>query len=458
MAGDDDLHDRLQDADPARDIPVADMSGVRARVVAQAGEGNVVPLRRHRTLIMAGAVAAGVALLAGAVLGGMAVGRSTAPVAQAPAATAPDESIPVVGAASPPLASVGGEAGPAGTANAAADAAVESKIFPGYGVTLLPSPNLPNEAGTARGYRLVGTGVDREALATLLATTFGVAGQPTKEEWGDWRVGSDESASVWVSSDAMVSWSYWDPTITTWDCGYVEPMPVDGDGATIEPAPVDCVPDVAPPSTRDAVKGARALLAQIGVTDDATLDTSIEWESMSDDWSTWVTAWQLVDGQRTQLSWSFNFTGEGLSSANGFAAGLEVVPDYPIVGARTAVLRSADPKYAALGPSLTGDGGIYPMAEAQDGVATTRGDTTVDSAGVDSAGTVTSDVPAGDPAKVQLWWDPAIATDATSTLAQYWQPDGTLLILPAYELATIEDRGTWVIIAVADSALEFVGP
>ena len=64
--------------------------------------------------------------------------------------------------------------------------------------------------------------------------------------------------------------------------------------------------------------------------------------------------------------------------------------------------------------------------------------------------------PAGNPERVQVWWDPATVTGAELTLAQYWQPDGTLLILPAYRLTTADDRGTWAIIAVAESAMEFV--
>ena len=452
IPGEDAIDDRLRAADPARDVADVDLTATRARVLAESHDESVVSMRQRRGWIWSGSIAAGIVLLAGAVLGGMALGRSTAPVVDVPAASAPEESIPVVGAASPPLASVGGMTGQAADASGEkVDAASASMIYPGYGVTLLPAPSLPNEAGTARGYRLVDEGVNRSALAALLASTFGVQGEPVKEEWGDWRVGTDDAPSVWVSVDRMASWSFWDPSIRTWDCGYVEPMPAD-DAATSEPdaAPAECLPDLPPPSTRDAVKEARKLLSSIGVSDDAALDTSLEWESASDDWSTWVTAWQLIDGQRTQLSWSFNFTGEGLVSASGFAAGLEVVPAYPIVGARTAVLRSSDPKYAALGPTMTGGGVIYPMAEARDGAGV------AEAAGSDPV--TAEDIPAGDPQKVQIWWDPAVATAAAPTLAQYWQPDGTLLILPAYELTTADDRGTWIIISVADTALEFVAP
>ncbi|MFZ8911370.1 MAG: hypothetical protein ACO20A_12025, partial [Candidatus Nanopelagicales bacterium] len=63
-----------------------------------------------------------------------------------------------------------------------------------------------------------------------------------------------------------------------------------------------------------------------------------------------------------------------------------------------------------------------------------------------------------DPRRVQVWWDPMVAVSAERSLAQYWQPDGTLLILPAYRVTTADDRGTWAIIAVAETAIDFVAP
>lgn len=448
--------DRLRAADPAGADGPADLSTARARVVAETrpSESNVVPLRSRRAVLAAGAVAAGVALLAGGLVAGVALGRSAAPVAEGAPPVAQDEVIPVVGPASPALPSVGPNGG-AGAALADSEAAMatdKAMIYPGWGTTLLPAPDLANEPGTAAGYRLVSDGIDGAALTELLADTFAVVGPVREEEYGGWTAGTADGPSVWVGTDAMVSWSYWNPDIQTWDCAVVEPMPADDEAGAVgdsEPiVPEECLPDAPPPGTRDAVREAKKLLAGLGVTDQPAVDTSLEWEASSDDWSTWVTAWQLVEGQRTQLSWSFSFTAEGLMSANGFAAGLEQVPAYPIVGARTAVLRSSDPKYAAFGPTPLDGGGVYPMAEARDTDAA-AGSVTADA---------TTDVPAGDPDKVQLWWDPAVVTGAEPTLAQYWQPDGTLLVLPAYRLTTASDRGTWAVIAVADGALEFVAP
>jgi hypothetical protein len=120
------------------------------------------------------------------------------------------------------------------------------------------------------------------------------------------------------------------------------------------------------------------------------------------------------------------------------------VPSYPIVGARTAVTRSTDPRFSAFGPTPLDYGGVVPMEGARDDVTASPDEP--------------ASVPQGDPRRVQVYWDPMLATGAELSLAQYWQPDGTLLILPAYRVTTADDRGTWAIIAVAPTAVEFVTP
>lgn len=449
---------RLQGADPAQGAPAPDLDAIRARAVDQS---TVVPMRSRRTAITVGAVAAGVVLLAGTALAGVAVGRVTAHAGDVVAAPVADESLPVVGAASPPIPVVAGQSGanaPAGSPeamSAAGSPAVADKamIYPGYGAAMLPGSDLTDEPGTAPGYRLDADGIDLEALARQLGAAFGVPGEPTKQDYG-WTVGSVDGTgpSIWIGDDAMVSWSYSDPTINPWECSggaVIEPQPAPEDGsAAASPGsePESCAPSEPPISERDAVRQARKILATLGVSDQAVDGIDVEWESGSDDFTTWVTAWQRVDGQRTQLSWSFTFAGETVAWANGFAAGLEQVPSYPIVGARTAVTRTSDPRFTAFGPTPLDYGIAVPMAEARDDAA------------VSSDASASANVPQGDPRRVQVWWDPMTATGAELSLAQYWQPDGTLLILPAYRVTTADDRGTWAIIAVAQTAVEFVAP
>lgn len=458
---------RLQQSDPAQGAPAPDLGAIRARALDQS---TVVPMRRRRTAITVGAVAAGVALLAGTAVAGAAVGRVTAPEPEIVAAPVDEDTLPVVGAASPPIPVIAGQPGVAQGADAnampgpvAAEAAAMSTdkamaIYPGYGASLVPGDGLPDDPGSAPGYRLDADGIDLEALARQLGSAFGIKGDPVRQDYG-WTVGSTDGTgpSIWVGEDATVSWSFSDPTQDPWSCGVVsepEPAPADGSAGVSpgsDPAvPEACTPETAPIAERDAVRQARKILAALGVSDQPVDGIDVEWESGSDDYTTWVTAWQRVDGQRTQLSWSFTFAGETVAWANGFAAGLEQVPSYPIVGVRTAVIRSSDPRFAAFGPTPLDYGGVVPMASA-------REDSTLS-----SDASVSSDnepaVPESDPRRVQVWWDPATVTGAELSLAQYWQPDGTLLILPAYRVTTADDRGTWAIIAVAQAAVEFVAP
>ncbi len=437
---------RLQGADPALGAPEPDREAIAARAQDRSA---IVPLRRRRTAITVGAVAAGVALLAGTGLAGVALGRMTAPdVVAAPAA---EDSLPVVGGASPPIPVVAGQgpgSRPTPMSGPGAETAMtdQAMIYPGFGVSMVPGDGLPDDPATAPGYRLDGTTVDQRALARQLASALDVSGSPVKQDYG-WTVGATDGSgpSIWVGDDATVSWSFSDPTRDPWSCGAVpEPAPADG-GAGSAPGgrPESCDPTLEPIAERDAVRLARKVLASLGVSDKPVDGIDVEWESGSDDYTTWVTAWQRVEGQRTQMSWGFTFAGDSIAWANGFAAGLEQVTPYPVVGARTAVLRSSDPRYTAFGPTPL-DGGIaVPMAASAD--------TPVSSDESPRA-------PQSSPRLVQVWWDPVVATGAELSLAQYWQPDGTLLILPAYRVTTADDRGTWAIIAVSGAAVDFVKP
>lgn len=460
-----DLDARLSAVDPAASAPDPNIAAIRAKVLA---DPTVVPLRRRRWPYVAGAVAAGVCLLAGTAVAGAAVGRSTAPpleAAAAVAAPASADTLPVIGSApnSPAMPAVGssGAVGvtspelgaPQAMSSAPMTADTKMAVYPGWGSSFVPDPALPNEPGKAIGYRLTSEGVNPIALARQLATAFGVKGEP-REQDGAVTVGPNDGSGpmIWVSNDSMVSWSYSDPTKNPWNCGVVpEPMPAesstDASGSTSEVQPTECTPAEKPMSEQEAVRAARKLLASAGVTEDPAAGIDIEWEAGSDDYTAWATAWQRVDGSRTQLSWSFTFDATSPMWASGFAAGLEPVPAYSIVGAYTAVARSQDPRFAAFGPTPLDYGGVMPMAEARGA----------------EAGAVSSDAaaevkPADDPTKVQVWWDPITVTGAEQTLAQYWQPDGTLLLLPAYKLTTADDRGTWAVIAVAESAIEWLDP
>lgn len=455
---DEDLQ-RLTAADPAQGQADPDLAAVRTRVLAEAN-GEVVAIRpRRRGLLIVGAAAASVALLAGGVLIGVALDRGVSgdDIVALPSG---DESFPAVNpepAPAPALGPGAGPMGPGGPEVASADA-TSAMIWPGYQETLEPGADLSDEAGTAAGYQLNGTDIDRTALARQLADVFEVSGTPRTEEGSVWVGPTDGTApSVWVSNDAMVSWSYYDPTRNPWDC--LNDRGVQDDVSPANPGGSQPCPGAsAAPSERDARDQARGILAALGVGEAGAADTDIDWETGTDGVITTVTGWQTVEGTRTQLNWSVSFDGVGPLWANGFSAGLEQVPDYAIVGARTAVVRSQEPRWRAFGPTPSGDT-VVALTEsgAADGSVSIQSDAPNGSVASPQSSTATGQPRRSEAGTIPVQWNPAIAESATLTLAQYWTPDGNFLLLPAYRYSTADDRGEWVIIAVADSAVNF-GP
>lgn len=467
----DDAVHRLRDADPARDVPDLDVVRMKLRLRAQGDAAQGAP-ERTRWLVAVG-VAASILMVAGSGAAGIALGRSSASsTAEEGTTTALEQVAAPVNAGGPvsrgqDLAAGGGVAAPS--------MSKEMAMYPFTAGGLVASPELEDTPGRAAGYRISGQGVDREALAKQLASTLGLAGSPVRQDYG-WVVGSTDGIgpSLWVSDDATVSWSFSNPQASPWTCaadpsststsatpGSQDPASADvsvgSTGASspgFNPGPPDsCEPAAPPMRVQEAQSRAEAIVKSLGVTADAGPAVGIEWESGSDAYTTWVTGWHLVEGQRTQLSWSFTFSDRELAWASGVSASVVKLADFPVLGARSAVERSSDPRFAAFGPMPSYDGGVIPMAEARAGndVAPAVGS----AASGSTQGTPATDTRA-EGTRVRVWWDPAVATSATPALSQYWEPEGTLLMLPAYRLETADDRGVWTVISVDSTFVDFV--
>ena len=116
--------------------------------------------------------------------------------------------------------------------------------------------------------------------------------------------------------------------------------------------------------------------------------------------------------------------------ASGFSAGLEEVPGYPVLGAASAIARSASQPWSLVGAT---------PARAPEAV------------------------PSPSPSPLTPLARPGISvpvtevtvTDATLGLAQYWQPDGGMLMLPAYALSG-DDGSSWSLLAVDEPYVQFV--
>ncbi len=260
---------------------------------------------------------------------------------------------------------------------------------------------LADDSGTAPGYRLVNAGISGAQVASILATTFGATGDVVATDSG-WTVGTTGEPSVAVTPDPLFSWTFEDPAALS--------LPASGE--PLEPA--------------EAISAATEALAGIGVD-----ISTIEYQVDVVDGRTGVSAWQMVGEQRTQLGWRLVFDADGsILAASGFSSGLQAVPDYPVVGASTAVARSQQSPWTALPAS--------PVASAP---------------GAETEEVVPQPDPTGVPT-VDLPLSTVDVVSADLGLAQYWQPDGSILLLPSYIL-TGTDGSTWSLLAVADSAVTF---
>jgi len=443
--------------DPAQGSADPDLTALRAKVDAHIGAdpstdrraddaaANVVMLRGRRAWWITGSAAAAVSLLAAGTLAGVIFSGGDAPIvaAETDAGLASVNSAPNLGSPSGPMVSMDGGRAAVGEQMEANDAFIS--YWPGFNTTLEPGPDLPNESGTATGYRLAGENIDQTALAQRLADVFAVNGTPQSQDYGI-VVGDPNGTQpqVWVNNDGQVSWSFSDPTRDPWACALVEPVePVESlDGDVGAPAANGCA-ETEMMSTQDAQTQAEEILMALGVATAPDSSVGIEWETSNDGVLTTATAWQTIDGARTQLSWTFNFDAQGPLWVNGFAAGLEMIPDYPIIGARSTVTRSQIPRWATFGPNPT-DSMLRPASSARTN---------------DEETTEPLPIAPLENRAVTVRWDPAVAVSAELTLAQYWAPDGTFFLLPAYEFQTDNDRGVWTIIAVGESAVSFTsGP
>lgn len=394
----------------------------------------------RRALIAGGCVVA----LGVAVIGGAVIGRNTAPQQQ-------ESTVAVEPANEPGTVPMGMANGSTQTASDTKVAA-SSMIWPGYNTVFTPGKGLPNKSGTASGYTVDDTGIDRAALAAELAKVFGVAGDPVKNDYG-WSVGPTDGSgpTIYVNEDSSASWSYNNPLAYGTPVAMAEgsgsgSVASDSDGVvgtTGQPAPVSGAvdgsagptPTVSPaPSKKNAQAWATDIFTRLGV----PLD-QVDWQFDVYDPFTTATAYLTIKGERTQLQWSVTFFGEGeIASAYGFSAGLVEIPGYAIIGAKDAIARLSQPGWSALQPAMISNGDVTIAVDNQPAAEPTL---------------PPNPSYQGRPA-LGVTITVATITKAELGLAQYWQPDGTILLLPAYVISD-KDGHQWSMLAVDDAYVAF---
>ncbi|MFD6139423.1 hypothetical protein [Promicromonospora sp. NPDC060271] len=351
----------------------------------------------------------------------------------------------------------------AGTAGMAAESADQKLSYP-YGfwgrTVFHAGTGLSTSGAEAGAFGLDPAGVLSAETARRVGDALGASGKP-REEGGSWVVGPTDGSgpTVHVYADGSGGFDFYDPARDPWSCpapdkaesgttDEAEPATTDEggtDGAEILPAPdvPDCptvTPDAAP-AKDDAVAALRDVMDGLGV-DSAGFELEAGDSHEDDPWR-YVTAWQVVEGQRTGLSWSASVSASGIANLYGFLAETVSLGQYPVVSEAEAVERLGDPRFGASGGMI---------AQTADARTTLESDT----ASSDMMPAPDPTVPPAPTPGARIAWP---VTDVTITsarlgLAQQSTPDGAVLMLPAYELKDA-DGNVWPVLAVAEDVLDF---
>ncbi|MBD5786172.1 hypothetical protein IF650_08275 [Cellulosimicrobium terreum] len=464
---DDEAFARLSAADPAAG-QVPDEDAIRATVAAQVPLGAVPggtgeagdPVggprdelaarraRRRRAPLQVAAAVAGVLVVGGA---GYAFGASglggSAPSSMSDTAVGSAADAPIElqeGSGAAPAQDGAADGAMRNESADSAGASVDSSYAGGWwGRTVFHQDGLPTDRSSAQGWAYDAAAVVSADTARRAAEVLGVEGEPV-EDHGGWFVGAPDwdGPVVSLQADGLASLSFNDPTKDPWTC--LESL---AGGDPVDEGAVDVCTEPehgAAPAGDEAESTLRDVLVDLGVDADAYElavdeqgETGIE-EGDTDDRSTYVSAYEVVDGQRTGATWSGTFSGAGLFQLYGSLAPRVSLGSYDVVSAAEAVERLGDPRFTTGGPVAYGDGAAESRAVEPEEIPT-----------------VPSTVTPGSP----IAWPVAdvTITDARLGLAVQYQSDGAAVLVPAYELT--DARGTsWSVVAVVDEQLDFSVP
>ncbi|MDQ0575993.1 hypothetical protein [Agromyces albus] len=296
------------------------------------------------------------------------------------------------------------------------------QIYPyGGGRNHFSASGLSTSEGTAVAYGFDARAASAAGTIAALAAALGVEGTPELAN-GSWTAGPQDGTgpALGVSLDGTLGFWYSDPRIAPWQCA---------DGTET------CEPSGQVPSEQAAIDALRSLLASTGRDPSAYEFTSETWEGAV---TRSAQAWPVRDGQRIDQAWTVELSNDGMFSAAGALAELVPLGGYPVVSEQEAFDRLSDPRFGAQMTTL-------PIA-MQDAPATT------------DEWVPPTEPPAAPTPGAEVSWtvNDVEIVEARLGLASQWQPDGSVVVVPAYEF-TDADGGTWSVIAVADAKLDFAG-
>ncbi len=421
-----------EESAPATDQPATDQpDAVQAPVHDLSAERE---RRRPRWLPLV-AVAASLAIVGGAGFGiGTATGSSTVAAGSAAPAISLQSGLGA-GAAGGAGGSAAAESsafagGFTGAMGAQSDAMGRSSklMYPwGFGRNVFTSSGLSDAQSSAPAYTFDAAGASNATTVGALGAALGVDGAAELKD-GSWVMGVQDGTalSLSVGLDAALSFYFNNPAINPWQC----------DGALLDDGSTEpCAPPANLPSEAAAIDALRALITATGRDANAFEYTSDSWEGA---FTRMAQAWPVMNGQRLDQSWSIEVTDAGTVSASGALAAIVPLGEYSVASEQQAFERLSDPRFGAQMTALP-----IAMRELQSTEEYQEWVPPTEPPAMPAAGSSVS------------WPVNTVAiVSARLGLASQWQPDGSILIVPAYEF-TDAGGGTWSVIAVADSMLDF---
>lgn len=457
-------YQRLRAADPAPAGDV-DLSAVRAAVDRELRSNAPEGISPGVRWLRVAAAVAGVAVIgaAGFIVGSRSQAgtsnvaeSSTAVVGAVDSRTsasggvAPAITLPGPGRAAGGQASSGPTSPLTGPAAQAASSRDSAYGFGGFGAhTVFRDGGLGTAGGSAEAWAYDPSHVANAETAVAMAAILGVRGSATSQ-YGGWTVGPADGSgpTVNLAGDGTASLYYYNQTLYNYLlCGAAGSSAA---GAEQAPPPDStvAVPDkgiVSSPScdntaipaavsSEKAIALSRDLLTRLGQNPDTLQLEASPADPGSGQAS--VLGYQVVSGQRTGVQWSFTFVGDQLANLNGQLAPLLSLGNYEVISPAAALTRLTDPRF---GSSAM----VYPVDYAAQALPVPTSDTS-------------TTVPTAPASGAPIDWPVTTVTitGATLGLAMQYQPDGSVLLVPAYSL-TNADGLAWSVIAISDSALNF---
>jgi hypothetical protein len=352
--------------------------------------------------------------------------------------------------------------GKSGTASAAgASAAAPTNAISrmpiwwgGSAFILSPAVGMSDTPVTAQGYEYVLSGDLSNQWKTLRAV-FNVTGNEQKSAYG-WQVNGDVNnpGSLYLSIQGVGSWSYYlNNFAVSQGCftpGLPTPMPVPAPATTSGSTPGSsgggttpgvgpgtdvwkCPQPVGDPSSiPKAIEVAKRVHAQIGGS------ANVEWSGQANGYngSVDVTAVPLLNGTKvttgSSTSWHYNIGSDGkIASASGSLALPVTLQSLPVLGARSAAERVNGKQWTAFGPFVTGG---YPVG-------------IMNSSGADAPSTHVA-------GQINIGINKIAVKNPAATLIEFWNADGTLMLLPGYQYSA-DKAQKFAVIAVSDSKVTF---